>query len=153
MTLKDGHLIATINEKTREVVSNVSIENGHLMVKKNIAPIGRDKVTEIQITEGRLSIGEEMAKKDLGQVIPNIEVAQGSHFNSAGTATVTASSSGGTTTFTFDYMKGTKGDKGNTGDTGPQGPTGPKGDNGITPSLSIENGHLYADYDNPITPS
>ena len=134
MTLEDGHLIATINEKTREVVSNVSIENGHLMVEKNIAPIGRDKVTDIQITDGRLFIGEEMARQDLGQVVPNIEVAQGSHFNTEGTANVTASSSGGTTTFTFDYMKGAT------------------GDNGITPSLSIENGHLYADYDNPITP-
>lgn len=29
------------------------------------------------------------------------------------------------------------------------GPQGPAGTNGITPTFSIENGHLYADYDNP----
>ena len=41
---------------------------------------------------------------------------------------------------------------------GPQGPKGatgaqgPKGDPGISPTFSIEGGHLYADYDNPYTP-
>lgn len=50
------------------------------------------------------------------------------------------------------------GPKGDTGETGPQGPKGdagargpqgPKGENGITPTFSIEGGHLYADYDTP----
>lgn len=55
--------------------------------------------------------------------------------------------------------QGPKGDTGNTGATGPQGPkgdtgnTGPQGPQGITPTFSIENGHLYADYDNPYTPT
>ena len=57
---------------------------------------------------------------------------------------------------------GPKGDTGATGATGPQGPkgdtgatgaTGPQGPQGICPTFSIENGHLYADYDNPYTPS
>ena len=38
---------------------------------------------------------------------------------------------------------GPTGPKGDTGATGPQGPQG------ICPTFSIENGHLYADYDNP----
>lgn len=36
---------------------------------------------------------------------------------------------------------------------GGKGETGAPGKDGITPSFSIENGHLYADYDNPVTPS
>ncbi len=63
---------------------------------------------------------------------------------------------------------GPKGDTGARGETGPQGeqgiqgiqgPAGPKGAtgepgaNGISPTFTIENGHLYADYDNPYTGS
>lgn len=57
------------------------------------------------------------------------------------------------------------GEKGDTGPAGPAGPagakgaTGPagakgaKGDPGISPTFSIEGGDLYADYDNPYTPT
>lgn len=54
--------------------------------------------------------------------------------------------------------RGAQGPKGETGDTGPQGPKGatgargPQGEAGISPTLSIKNGHLFADYDNPYTP-
>ena len=57
---------------------------------------------------------------------------------------------------------GPKGDTGAKGETGPQGeqgiqgiqgPAGPRGANGISPTFTIENGHLYADYDNPYTGS
>lgn len=61
--------------------------------------------------------------------------------------------------------KGDKGDTGATGATGPKGDTGAqgakgdKGDTGaqgaagISPTFTIEDGHLYADYDNPYTPT
>lgn len=48
------------------------------------------------------------------------------------------------------------------GDTGPQGiqgvkgdtgPRGPQGTPGISPTFTIENGHLFADYDNPYSPT
>lgn len=42
---------------------------------------------------------------------------------------------------------------GEKGATGAPGKAGKDGKDGITPSFSIENGHLYADYDNPVTPS
>ena len=54
---------------------------------------------------------------------------------------------------------GEKGDTGATGPAGAKGETGPagakgaKGDPGISPTFSIENGNLYADYDNPYKPS
>ena len=57
--------------------------------------------------------------------------------------------------------QGPKGDTGATGPRGPQGEQGPKGDtgatgaagaDGISPTFSIEDGNLYADYDNPYTP-
>ena len=48
---------------------------------------------------------------------------------------------------------GPQGPKGATGPQGPKGDTGPQGAQGISPTLSIEGGHLYADYDNPYTPN
>lgn len=51
---------------------------------------------------------------------------------------------------------GAKGDKGDTGPKGDKGDTGAKGDKGdpgISPTFTIQdNGHLYADYDNPYIP-
>lgn len=47
---------------------------------------------------------------------------------------------------------GPRGPQGEKGDTGPQGLQGPKGDNGISPTFLINaEGHLLADYDNPVT--
>lgn len=60
---------------------------------------------------------------------------------------------------------GPQGAKGDTGPQGIQGETGPKGVKGdtgprgaqgvpgISPTFSIENGHLFADYDNPYSPT
>lgn len=51
---------------------------------------------------------------------------------------------------------GARGAQGEPGEQGPQGPAGTKGaqgEPGISPTFSIENGHLYADYDNPYTPT
>lgn len=54
---------------------------------------------------------------------------------------------------------GPQGPQGETGATGPQGPTGatgpqgPQGPAGISPTFTIENGNLYADYDNPYDPN
>lgn len=60
---------------------------------------------------------------------------------------------------------GPQGAKGDTGPQGIQGETGPQGDKGdtgprgaqgvpgISPTFTIENGHLFADYDNPYSPT
>jgi hypothetical protein len=48
---------------------------------------------------------------------PSIKAAAGSNINSVGTPSVTASESNGTTTFTFNYLKGAKGDTGANGTT------------------------------------
>lgn len=47
---------------------------------------------------------------------------------------------------------GPAGPQGDTGAQGPQGARGPQGEPGISPTFSIEEGHLYADYDNPYEP-
>ena len=52
--------------------------------------------------------------------------------------------------------RGPAGEKGDPGARGPQGTPGAKGEQGepgISPTFSIKNGHLYADYDNPYTPA
>lgn len=61
-----------------------------------------------------------------------ITAAAGSNINTVGTPTVTASTSGTTTTFTFNNLKGATGAQGPKGDTGATGPQGPKGDTGAT---------------------
>lgn len=75
--------------------------------------------------------GEEMAKVDLGQVVGPQGLAG-------------AKGATGAT--------GAQGPKGDTGARGATGATGPAGKDGISPTFSIEGGHLYADYDNPYTP-
>lgn len=65
-------------------------------------------------------------------VTPTIRAANGAHINATGTPSVTAATSGNTTTFTFDYLKGAQGPQGVKGDTGLQGPQGVKGDKGAT---------------------
>jgi hypothetical protein len=48
-----------------------------------------------------------------------------------------------------DLLKPSRGEKGDQGDQGPQGVQGvqgPAGKDGVTPELSIENGHLIATY-------
>ena len=61
-------------------------------------------------------------------VTPTIKAAAGTNIGAVGTPSVTAATSGNTTTFTFDYLKGARGPKGDKGDTGPQGPKGDKGE-------------------------
>ena len=122
-----------------------------------------------------------MAKVNLGQVVPDI-AATASTGAAGSNATVAKTGSGASVSFAFTIprgntgatgpqgpagAKGAKGDtgpqgpagaKGAKGDTGPQGPkgatgaTGPAGADGISPTFSIEDGNLYADYDNPYTP-
>ena len=50
--------------------------------------------------------------------------------------------------------QGAQGPKGEQGAQGPKGAQGNPGKDGISPTFSIESdGHLYADYDHPYTPS
>lgn len=64
-------------------------------------------------------------------ITPTIKAAAGANINAVGTPSVTATTSGSTTTFTFNNLKGATGAtgatgaRGATGATGPQGPAGP----------------------------
>ena len=93
--------------------------------------------------------GEEMAKVDLGQVVG----PQGPAGAKGATGAQGPKGDPGE-----QGPQGPQGPKGNTGAQGPQGEkgatgaTGPAGKDGISPTFSIEGGHLYADYDNPYTP-
>ena len=86
-------------------------------------------LTKVYIENGNLIAeymeGENMAKVDLGNVVG----PQGPKGDT-----------------------GPQGAAGKTGQQGPKGDTGPQGaagKNGISPTFSIENGHLFADYDHP----
>lgn len=86
-------------------------------------------LTKVYIENGNLIAeymkGDNMAKVDLGKVVG----PQGPKGPAGDT--------------------GPRGPQGAQGDTGPRGPQGPAGENGISPTFSIEGGHLYADYDHP----
>ena len=126
--------------------------------------------------------GEDMAAVDLGQVVPDIGIGTVTTGAAGSQASASISGTTGDVSLNLTIPRGNtgaqgprgpagaKGDtgatgpqgpagaKGDTGATGPQGPkgatgaTGPQGDPGISPTFSIENGHLFADYDNPYTP-
>ena len=86
-------------------------------------------LTKVYIENGSLIAeymeGNNMAKVDLGQVVgPRGPIGE----------------------------TGPRGPAGETGPRGPIGETGPQGSagtNGITPTFSIEGGHLFADYEHP----
>jgi hypothetical protein len=107
------------------------LEEGHLIVTYNTNS-EYQQIDHFDVENGHLIAfykeGEEMAKVDLGQVVG----PQGP-----------AGAKGDT---------GAQGPKGDTGARGDTGATGPAGKDGISPTFSIEGGHLYADYDNPYTP-
>lgn len=119
-------MIVTYNEGDGVNLTKVYIENGNLIAE--------------------YMEGENMAKVDLGNVVG----PQGPKGDTGAQGPI--------------GKTGPKGDQGPIGETGPQGPKGstgpqgpigntgphgPAGTNGITPTFSIENGHLYADYDHP----
>ena len=109
----------------------MGVENGNL--KYSAEEVKPDdeliEASDVYISDrGNLILESEdsqMAKVDLGSVIG----PQGPKGDTGATGATVA--------------QGPKGDTGATGSTGPQGPQG------ITPTFSIENGHLYADYDHP----
>ena len=96
-------------------------------------------ISNFYISKGNLFAeyleGDKMAKVNLGKVVgeKGDTGAQGP-----------AGERGATGAQGLKGDKGDKGDKGNKGD---------KGDPGISPTFSIEDGNLYADYDNPYKPT
>lgn len=101
-----------------------------------------------------------MAKVNLGQVVPDI-AATASTGAAGSNATVAKTGSGASVSFAFTIPRGNTGATGPAGEDGAPGPkgpqgvrgaTGPAGADGISPTFSIEDGNLYADYDNPYTP-
>ena len=110
------------------------MEEVHLIVTYNTNS-EYQQIDHLDVENGHLIAfykeGEEMAKVDLGQVVG----PQGP----AGAKGATGA-------------QGPKGDPGAQGPQGARGAAGPAGKDGISPTFSIEGGHLYADYDNPYTP-
>ena len=116
-------MVIDYNLGTKPVIKNFSISNGRLYADY-VDEYADVKANSFSIKNRHLIVEDlHMAKVDLGQVV--------------GPAGATGAT-------------GPQGPKGDTGATGPQGPAGT---NGITPTFSIENGHLYADYDTPYVPT
>lgn len=124
-----------------------------------------------------------MATVDLGQVVPDIGIGTVTTGAAGSQASASISGTTGDVELNLTIPRGNtgaqgapgaqgpQGEKGATGARGPQGPAGEKGDTGaqgpmgpagakgaqgepgISPTFKITDGHLYADYDNPYTPT
>ena len=86
-----------------------------------------DKVQSVNGKTGTVTI----SASDLG-AITNVKAASGAYINSVGTPSVTVNTSGTTSTFTFNYLKGAKGDPGT---------NGTNGTNGVTPKVTAAAGN------------
>ena len=108
------------------------------------------QIDHLDVEDGHLIAfykeGEEMAKVDLGQVVGPQGPA------GAKGATGAQGPKGDPGEQGPQGPKGDTGAQGSQGEKGATGATGPAGKDGISPTFSIEGGHLYADYDNPYTP-
>lgn len=123
--MAEGNLIATINEGDGLFVEKLNIENNNLY-----AYYRKD--------DGNV------AKVDLGQVVPNITVGTTTTGNAGTSASVTNTGTPQNPEFNFTIPKGSN---------GTNGTNGTNGKDGISPTFSIDdNGHLLADYYNPYTP-
>ena len=108
-------------------------------------------VDHFTVENGRLNAyykdGDKMAKVDLGNVVG----PQGAKGDTGPQGIQGEPGPQG--------VKGDTGPQGIQGERGPQGvkgDTGPRGEQGapgIAPTFAIENGHLFADYDNPYSPT
>ena len=88
-------------------------------------------ISGITVTDGNDDLGSvtpanlAVALNDyISGSTPTLQAAAGANIGSVGTPSVTATTVGSTTTFTFNYLKGATGAQ---GPQGPQGPTGPQG--------------------------
>ncbi len=93
--------------------------------------IAGSNITITDETDGSRKINADVPVK-------SITTSPGSHIGDVGTPSVTASTSGATTTLTFNYLKGAKGDTGSTGPIGPTGATGSTGPQGPTGEQGIQ---------------
>lgn len=90
--------------------------------------------------------GDTVAKVNLGQVVPAFSVLSTTTGAAGTNANVVQGGTSTEPTLAFTIPRG------NTGSTGPTGPEGPQGKQGISPTFTIEDGNLMADYDNPYVP-
>lgn len=100
----------------------------------NSAPEALDTLGELAEAINNHEDAYDALLETVGKKIEKVTAVAGTNINATGTPSVTATTSGTTTTLTFNYLKGAKGDSitGATGIQGPQGATGAKGNTGAT---------------------
>ena len=89
----------------------------------NSAPEALDTLGELASALKSHEDAYDALLETVGKKIEKVTAVAGTNINATGTPSVTATTSGNTTTLTFNYLKGAKGDS-ITGATGPQGPKG-----------------------------
>lgn len=142
--MENGHLFADIVEAVdTQQIESAEVENGHLFVK------GVNAMAKVDLGQVVGATGPQGPKGDAGTAA-TITIGTVTTGAAGSNASVTNAGTATAARFNFTIPRGNVGE---TGATGATGATGPKGDDGITPTFSIENGHLFADYDNPYSGS
>lgn len=141
-----------INQYVQLNISDLQLDNGILNARINDVTSLPKNVVKVAVENGHLIAyyNEEenvVSKVDLGNVVgppgTAATIAVGSVSTGAAGSNATVQNSGTSSAAVLDFTI----PRGNTG------AKGDKGDDGVTPTFSIENGHLYVDYDNPYTPT
>lgn len=125
-------------------------------IKGPQGPKGEQGIQGIQGPKGDSGLTGPQGPQGIQGITPTIKIGAVTTGNAGTNATVTASTSGTTTTFNFTIPRGATGStgpQGIQGVQGPQGPTGPAGANGkdgLTTSVTV-NGTKYSHSNGNIT--
>lgn len=125
-------------------------------IKGPQGPKGEQGIQGIQGPKGDTGLTGPQGPQGIQGITPTIKIGAVTTGNAGTNATVTASTSGTTTTFNFTIPRGATGStgpQGIQGVQGPQGPTGPAGANGkdgLTTSVTV-NGTKYSHSNGNIT--
>ncbi len=147
-------MFVDINTGSTNVIRNFSVEGGHLFAE-TVDADNAQRISSVGIEQGRLIVkGEnDMAKVDLGQVVGARGQDGAAATITIGTVTTGAAGSNASVTNAGTTSAAVLNFTIPRGNAGQNGQNGTNGQDGITPTFTIENGHLYADYDNPYTGS
>jgi hypothetical protein len=109
--------------KGTDTDTNTNVNGGATTNKRYLLGASSTTATDATNTNANCYMQNGVLYSGGSQVLVDAVAASGTNINTVGTPSVTASTSNGKTTFTFNYLKGAKGDPGTNGTNGTNGST------------------------------
>lgn len=104
--------------KGTDTDTNTNVNGGATANKRYLLGASSTTATDATNTNANCYMQNGVLYSGGSQVLVDAVAASGTNINTVGTPSVTASTSNGKTTFTFNYLKGAKGDSGSNGTNG-----------------------------------